>query len=97
MVVRLCDECNSIRHLPSSLVFLNIWISISKIKSYIILPKSPGDIVLNYYNDTLGNSVDDSNSVKLYDTVPQEAESLTIARNRLFLGNYKTGLENPSF
>ena len=38
------------KHAPS-LVFLNIWISISKIKSYIILPKSPGDIVLNYYND----------------------------------------------
>ena len=55
-----------------------------------------GSIYYNYYNDTLGNSVDDSNSVKLYDTVPQEAESLTIARNRLFLGNYKTGLENPS-
>lgn len=49
----------------------------------------------NYYNDVLGNAVSDSNSVKLYDTVPHEAEALTIARNRLFLGNFKTGRLNP--
>ena len=53
-------------------------------------------LVFNYYNDTLGIAVDDSNSVKLYDTVPAEAEALTIARNRLFLGNIKEGLENAT-
>ena len=55
-----------------------------------------GSLSFNFYNDTLGNPVSDSDSVKLYDTIPHEAESLTIARNRLFLGNYKTGLENTT-
>ena len=49
----------------------------------------------NYYNDVLGNAVSDSDSVKLFDTVPFESESLTVARNRLFLGNIKTSRINP--
>ncbi len=48
----------------------------------------------DYYNDVLGSAVDDSNSIKLYDTVPYEAKALEIARNRLFLGNIKEGLIN---
>lgn len=55
----------------------------------------PNVIVGDYYNDVLGSSVDDSNSIKLYDTVPYEAEALEIGRNRLFLGNIKEGLLNP--
>ena len=55
----------------------------------------PSVIKGEYYNDVLGSAVDDSNSVKLYDTVPFEAKSLEVARNRLFLGNIKEGLENP--
>lgn len=47
-----------------------------------------------YYNDVLGSAVDDSNSIKLYDTVPYEAQALEIGRNRLFLGNIKEGLVN---
>ena len=54
-----------------------------------------GVITADFYNDVLGFSVDDSNSVKLYDTVPYEAEALSIARNRLFLGNIKEGRLNP--
>ena len=54
-----------------------------------------GVITANFYNDVLGFSVDDANSVKLYDTVPYEAEALSIARNRLFLGNIKEGRLNP--
>ena len=48
----------------------------------------------DYYNDVLGSAVDDSNSIKLYDTVPYEAQALEIGRNRLFLGNFKEGLVN---
>lgn len=48
----------------------------------------------DYYNDVLGSAVDDSNSIKLYDTVPYEAQALEIGRNRLFLGNIKEGLVN---
>ena len=54
-----------------------------------------GVITANFYNDVLGFSIDDANSVKLYDTVPYEAEALSIARNRLFLGNIKEGRLNP--
>ena len=54
-----------------------------------------GIITADFYNDVLGFSVDDTNSVKLYDTVPYEAEALSIARNRLFLGNIKEGRLNP--
>lgn len=54
-----------------------------------------GVITADFYNDVLGFSVDDSNSVKLYDTVPYEAEALSISRNRLFLGNIKEGRLNP--
>ncbi|MAN64658.1 MAG: hypothetical protein CMI60_22225, partial [Parvibaculum sp.] len=50
----------------------------------------------NYYNDILGNAVNDSDSVKLFDTVPHHAEALTIARNRLFLGNISSGRINPA-
>lgn len=53
-----------------------------------------GVITGDYYNDVLGFSVDDSNSSKLTDTVPIEAEALTIARNRLFLANLKQGRLN---
>ena len=54
-----------------------------------------GVITGDFYNDVLGRSVSDSNSIKLYDTVPVEAQALTIARNRLFLGNFKEGRVNP--
>ena len=54
----------------------------------------PNVIKGDYYNDVLGSSVDDSNSIKLYDTVPYEAQALEIGRNRLFLGNFKEGLLN---
>jgi len=54
-----------------------------------------GAITADFYNDVLGFSVDDANSIKLYDTVPYEAEALSIARNRLFLGNIKEGRLNP--
>lgn len=54
-----------------------------------------GVITGDFYNDVLGRAVSDSNSVKLYDTVPIEAQALTIARNRLFLGNFKEGRVNP--
>ena len=56
---------------------------------------SQGVITADFYNDVLGFSVDDANSIKLYDTVPYEAEALSIARNRLFLGNIKEGRLNP--
>lgn len=54
-----------------------------------------GVITGDFYNDVLGRSVSDSNSIKLYDTVPVEAQALTVARNRLFLGNFKEGRVNP--
>jgi hypothetical protein len=53
------------------------------------------DISFDYFNDMLGNPVNDSDSVKLYDTVPHHAEALAIARNRLFLGNITSGRVNP--
>jgi hypothetical protein len=56
---------------------------------------SQGVITAEFYNDVLGFAVDDVNSIKLYDTVPYEAEALSIARNRLFLGNIKEGRSNP--
>lgn len=56
---------------------------------------SQGIITADFYNDVLGFAVDDVNSIKLYDTVPYEAEALSIARNRLFLGNIKEGRLNP--
>ena len=55
-----------------------------------------GAITADFYNDVLGFAVDDVSSIKLYDTVPYEAEALSIARNRLFLGNIKEGRLNPS-
>jgi len=55
-----------------------------------------GVITADFYNDVLGFAVDDVSSIKLYDTVPYEAEALSIARNRLFLGNIKEGRLNPS-
>lgn len=54
-----------------------------------------GVITADFYNDVLGFAVDDVNSIKLYDTIPYEAEALSIARNRLFLGNIKEGRLNP--
>jgi hypothetical protein len=54
-----------------------------------------GVITADFYNDVLGFAVDDTNSIKLYDTVPYEAEALSIARNRMFLGNIKEGRINP--
>lgn len=56
---------------------------------------SQGIITADFYNDVLGFAIDDVNSIKLYDTVPYEAEALSIARNRLFLGNIKEGRINP--
>ena len=53
-----------------------------------------GVITADFYNDVLGFAVDDINSIKLYDTIPYEAEALSIARNRLFLGNIKEGRLN---
>ena len=53
-----------------------------------------GAITADFYNDVLGFAVDDASSIKLYDTVPYEAEALAIARNRLFLGNIKEGRLN---
>jgi hypothetical protein len=53
-----------------------------------------GAISADFYNDVLGFAVDDVNSIKLYDTIPYEAEALSIARNRLFLGNIKEGRLN---
>ena len=54
-----------------------------------------GVITADFYNDVLGFAVDDVNSIKLSDAVPYEAEALSIARNRLFLGNIKEGRLNP--
>lgn len=54
-----------------------------------------GVITADFYNDVLGFAVDDANSIKLSDAVPYEAEALSIARNRLFLGNIKEGRLNP--
>ena len=55
-----------------------------------------GAITADFYNDVLGFAVDDASSIKLYDTVPYEAEALSIARNRLFLGNIKEGRLNKA-
>ena len=53
-----------------------------------------GAITAFFFNDVLGFAVDDSNSVKLNDTVPLEAQALSIAQNRLFLGNIVEGRLN---
>ena len=57
--------------------------------------KSGTPLNFNYFNDMLGNPVNDSDSIKLYDTVPHHAEALAIVRNRLFLGNISSGRVNP--
>ena len=57
--------------------------------------KSGTALTFDYFNDMLGNPVNDSDSIKLYDTVPHHAEALAIARNRLFLGNISSGRVNP--
>lgn len=54
-----------------------------------------GQLVYRFYNKEVGVAIDNATSVKLYDSVPVQAGTLEIARNRLFLGDTVTGYDTP--
>jgi hypothetical protein len=54
-----------------------------------------GQLTYRFYNKEVGVAVDNATSVKLYDSVPVQAGTLEIARNRLFLGDTLTGYDTP--
>ena len=47
-----------------------------------------------FYNDSLGRTISDTESQKLYDNVPQKAQGQTIAGSRLMYSNYTEGYPN---
>lgn len=47
-----------------------------------------------FYNDSLGRSISDTQSQKLYDNVPQKSRGQTIAGGRLMYSDYTEGYEN---
>ena len=62
-----------------------------------IAAHNAGSTALTYrfYNDKLGVAVGQAQSVKPEDPIPVTAKTLTLAINRLFLGNYVKGYTTP--
>lgn len=50
----------------------------------------------NFYNDFTGIALDDAYSVKPYDSLPIYAQTIEMARNRAFVGNYTIGYNTPT-
>lgn len=55
---------------------------------------SQSDWTYNFYNDRIQLGVSDEEVQKQYDNVPQLAQAVTTADNRLFYGNYVEGYDN---
>lgn len=56
---------------------------------------TPGnDEVFDFYNDGLYPLIATSESDKTYDSVPKNAQAMTISNNRLFFGNYTEGFDH---
>lgn len=49
----------------------------------------------NFYNDFTGIALDDAYSVKPFDSLPIYAQTIEMARNRSFIGNYIIGYDTP--
>jgi len=49
----------------------------------------------DFYNDFTGIAIDDAYSVKPYDSVPVYAQTIEMARDRAFMGNYVIGYDAP--
>jgi hypothetical protein len=56
-----------------------------------------GSAALTYYffNNQVGAALDPAYVVKQYDSVPRKSETLTFAKNRLFVGNNLSGFDTP--
>jgi hypothetical protein len=50
----------------------------------------------DFANDFVGIALDDAYSVKPYDSLPIYAQTIEIARNRAFMGNYTLGYDTPT-
>lgn len=56
---------------------------------------TPGsDEVFDFYNDGLYPLIATNESDKTYDSVPKNAQAMTISNNRLFFGNYTEGFDH---
>lgn len=55
-----------------------------------------GDLKYNFYNNTIGIALDDVSSVNNFDDVPLQAETVEVAKNRVFLGNVLSGYDTPA-
>jgi len=53
-------------------------------------------LTFDFYNDIAGNPVDSVSSAKPFDNVPLLAETLEVAKNRLFFANIKEGYDTPT-
>jgi hypothetical protein len=53
-------------------------------------------LAVDFYNDILGNALDDAYTVKPYDSVPIYAQTIEMARFRSFMANYTIGYNTPS-
>jgi len=50
----------------------------------------------DFYNDAAFAAVDDASAVKPFDAVPRTSQTLSVAKNRLFLANNKDGYDSPN-
>lgn len=53
-------------------------------------------LTYSFYNDRVGIALDAAYSVKPYDSVPIYAQTIEIAKNRGFMGNYIIGYDTPT-
>ena len=83
--------------------------SISDVKEIVLYAKSrdtfyevekidntygTGFTTINFTNNILGNAISVNEVSKTYDNVPQKAKTISVANNRLMLGNYTEGYPN---
>lgn len=55
----------------------------------------PVPLTYSFYNDVSGIALDSAYSVKIFDSVPINATSIEMAKNRAFLSNYILGYDTP--
>lgn len=53
-------------------------------------------LMFRFYNNIIGDVLDDVQSVNNFDNVPQMAKTLEVAKNRVFLGNVLNGYDTPA-
>lgn len=53
-------------------------------------------LTYSYYNNVAGNAIDQAYSLKLFDSLPIKANTLEMAKNRAFIGNYTIGYDSAN-